>query len=69
MRPSHLWAAAAVALGVTVAGCSGGSTVPTAGSTGGSGSSGASPLAEAVAYSHCIRSHGVPNFPDPVQTP
>ena len=30
MRPSHLWAAAAVALGVTVAGCSGGSTVPTA---------------------------------------
>ena len=77
MRPSHLWAAAAVALGVTVAGCSGGSTVPTAGSqptttaapAGGSGSSGATPLAEAVAYSQCIRSHGVPNFPDPVQTP
>ena len=77
ISPSHLWAAAAVALGVTVAGCSGGSTVPTAGSrptttaapTGGSGSSGASPLAEAVAYSQCIRSHGVPNFPDPVQTP
>jgi hypothetical protein len=22
-----------------------------------------------VAYSQCIRSHGVPNFPDPVQTP
>ena len=77
MRPSHLWAAAAVALGVTVAGCSGGSTGPIAGSqpttptapTGGSGSSGASTLAEAVAFSHCIRSHGVPNFPDPVQTP
>ena len=77
MRPSHLWAAAAVALGVTVAGCSGGSAAPTAGSqltttaapAGGSGSSGASPLAEAVAYSQCIRSHGVPNFPDPVQTP
>ncbi len=69
MRPSHLWAAAAVALGVTLAGCSGGATVPTAGSAGGSGSSGASTLAQAVAYSQCIRSHGVPNFPDPVQTP
>ena len=68
-RPSHLWAAAAVALGVTVAGCSGGSTVPTAASTGRSGSSGSSTLAEAVAYSQCIRSHGVSNFPDPVQTP
>jgi hypothetical protein len=76
-RPSHLWAAATVAFGVTVAGCSGGSTVPTAGSqptttaapAAGSGSTGASPLAEAVAYSQCIRSHGVPNFPDPVQTP
>ena len=81
MRPSHLCAAAAVALVVTVAGCSGGSKSPTAAtagsqptttvaSAGGSGSSGASsPLAEAVAYSQCIRSHGVPNFPDPVQTP
>lgn len=76
-RASHLWAVAAVALGVIVAGCSSGSAVPTAGSqptttaapTGGSGSSGASPLAEAVAYSQCLRSHGVPNFPDPVQTP
>ncbi len=73
MRPSHLWAAAAVALGVTLAGCSGGSTDPTAGSqsttttasAGGSGSSGTSPLAQAVAYSQCMRSHGVPNFPDP----
>jgi hypothetical protein len=77
MRPPHLWAITAVAVGITLAGCSGGSTVPTAGSqptttaapAGGSGSSGASPLAEAVAYSQCIRSHGVPNFPDPVQTP
>ena len=76
MRPSHPWVAVsvAVALGVTVAGCS---SSPTAGSqpattaavAGGSDSSGASPLAEAVAYSQCIRKHGVPNFPDPVQTP
>jgi hypothetical protein len=81
MRLPHVCAAAAVALGVTVAGCSGGSTVPTAGSqptasststaarAGGSSSSGTSALAQAVAYSQCIRSHGVPNFPDPVRTP
>jgi hypothetical protein len=77
MRLSRLRAAVAVALGVTVAGCSGPSTVPTAGSpsttttvqAGKAASSAATPLAEAVAYSRCIRSHGVPNFPDPVQTP
>ena len=34
MRPSHLWAAAAVVLGVTVAGCSGGSDGPDASRTG-----------------------------------
>jgi hypothetical protein len=35
-----------------------------AGSGGGSGSS-ASPESQAVAYSACVREHGVPNFPDP----
>ena len=70
VRRSHLWAAAVVALGLTVAGCSDGATIPTVGSGGGSASTGAaSSLAEAVAYSQCLRSHGVPNFPDPVQTP
>jgi hypothetical protein len=80
MRRSHRWAAAAVTLGVTVAACSGGSQSPTvaaAGShsattvaaAGGSGSSGATQLAQAVAYSQCIRRHGVADFPDPVQTP
>ena len=71
-RSSHLWAAAVVALGLTLAGCSGGATVPGVGSSGGSASAGSgagSSLAEAVAYSQCLRSHGVPNFPDPVQTP
>jgi hypothetical protein len=76
MRLSHLRAAAAVALGLTVAGCSGGS-VSTAGSqstttavpAGGSSASGGTALGQAVAYSQCVRSHGVPNFPDPVQTP
>ena len=71
---------AAVALGVAVAACSGGPkspTVPTAGSqpattaapAGGASSSGKSPLGEAEAYSQCMRSHGVPDFPDPVLTP
>jgi hypothetical protein len=75
MRPSHLWAAAAVALAVTLTGCSGGSTDPNAGSqstnasSGGSGSSGTSSLDQAVAYSQCMRSHGASNFPDPVLTP
>ncbi len=69
VRPARLWAAAVVALGVTVASCSGGPTVPT-GSAGGSASAGeGSSLTEAVAYSQCLRGHGVPNFPDPVQTP
>ncbi len=35
-----------------------------AGSSGGSGSS-SSPGSQAVAYSACVRAHGVPNFPDP----
>ena len=78
MRPSHLWPVAVVALGVGVAGCSGGSSptatassqpTTTVATAGGSASSGASPLAQAVTFSQCIRNHGVPNFPDPVQTP
>jgi hypothetical protein len=77
MRPSQLRTAAvvAVALGITVAGCSDGSTVPTADShltttaAAAEGSSEGSALAQAVAYSQCMRGHGVPSFPDPVQTP
>lgn len=80
IRPSHLWAVAAVAVGITVAACSAGSkspTVPTVGSqptttaapAGGSASSAQTPLAKAEAYSQCMRSHGVLNWPDPVLTP
>jgi hypothetical protein len=80
MRASQVRAAAVVALGATVAACAGGSTSPTvpgAGSqptataarAGGAGPSGATPFAQAEAYSQCVRSHGVPNFPDPVLTP
>ena len=75
-----LWVVGAVASGMTVAACSGGSKVPTVPSAGsqptttaasarGPGSSGQGPLAEAEAYSQCMRSHGVSNFPDPVLTP
>lgn len=79
MRPAQLWSAAAVVLAVTVAAC-GGETKPTVaqlGSTttttsaqeGGAGSGGQTALAKAESYSHCMRSHGVPNWPDPVPTP
>ena len=40
---------------------SGGSSSGASGSQGGS----ASPDSQAVAYSACVRAHGVPNFPDP----
>lgn len=72
MRPSRLWAAATVALGITLTGCSTGPSSPSAAnaaSSGVSGSSGSTSLAQAVAYSRCIRAHGVPDFPDPVLTP
>jgi hypothetical protein len=80
MRLPLPWAFAAVGLGMTVAACSGASKVPTvpaagsqptttAASAGGPGSSGQAPLAEAEAYSQCMRTHGAANFPDPVLTP
>jgi hypothetical protein len=40
------------------------SSSTSAASSGGSGGS-ASPGSQAVAYSACVRAHGVPNFPDP----
>ena len=42
------------------AACGGGSP-----NTAGSAGAGQSRLAQALAYAHCMRSHGVPNFPDP----
>ena len=80
MRSSKLWPAAAIVLGVVVAACSGGSTSPTVPGAGagqatadaqtrGSSSGATTPLAKALAYSGCMRSHGVANFPDPVLTP
>jgi hypothetical protein len=74
-------AVALIALGVLLTGCGGNSpsgsvaslgshasktstSSTAAGSSGGSGSSG-SPESQAVAYSACVRAHGVPNFPNP----
>ena len=70
-------AAATGALVLVAAGCGGQSAAPGASagsaqaatSASGPASSGQTPLAEAVAFSQCMRSHGVPNWPDPVRTP
>ncbi len=68
-RPRRAWpptartAAAVIAtavLALLTAACSGSPS-----STGSSGSPTASSSPSAVAYSACMRSHGVPNFPDP----
>jgi hypothetical protein len=63
------WAAALAATALTgllVTACGGGSS-PAASATGGSTSaSGGSTRAQAaLAYARCMRSHGVPDFPDP----
>src|SRR6266700_3620797 len=63
------WAAtlAAMALtGLLATACGGGSS-PAASSTGGSASvaGGATREQATLAYARCMRSHGVPNFPDP----
>ena len=48
---------------VLLASCNGGSSPPGSGGSTNAGGSTNSP--SAVAFSACIRSHGVPNFPDP----
>ncbi|MGA2163517.1 MAG: hypothetical protein ABSH36_03515 [Solirubrobacteraceae bacterium] len=76
MRPSHsahpkrlapprarLLTAAVLLSGALVAGCGGGSPSPTSGA--GTSASAASAVESGIAFSRCIRSHGVPNFPDP----
>jgi hypothetical protein len=50
--------AAAVLAAVLLAGCGGGSSS-------GGGAHVSSFVNTAIAYSHCMRSHGVPDFPDP----
>ncbi|MGA9876753.1 MAG: hypothetical protein WBQ21_13190 [Solirubrobacteraceae bacterium] len=77
-RPGALWALALTSVAVLIAGCGGGSSSSpgvahlgtNAGSsttTGGSAASqgSGSPEAEAVAFAKCMRSNGLPNFPEP----
>lgn len=59
-RPALPGAAAAVTVLAWVAiltGCGGGSSASTA--------AGSAPYTKALAYAQCMRSHGVPSFPDP----
>jgi hypothetical protein len=57
------------ALAIAVAGCSsgggGGTGVASLGTGSGSGSAGSHPKASPLAYSRCMRAHGITKFPDP----
>jgi hypothetical protein len=70
-RPSAARAAAAIAavvvLALLAAACGGRSPSP-AGSGSPSSVSGQANTPSAVAYSSCMRAHGVPNFPDPTSS-
>ena len=63
-RPARTAAAiiAATALALLAAACGGS---PSSTGSGGSSNAGGAANQRDVAYSHCMRSHGVPNFPDP----
>jgi len=57
---------ATAALALLAAACSG--SPPSAGSGGSPDAGGSAASPSAVAYSACMRSHGVPNYPDPDST-
>jgi hypothetical protein len=81
MTRMHLSAAMLVSVALLVAGCGGGSSSPgvahlSSSTSGGSPSSGggsssqessASAQRKMVAYSQCMRTHGVPEFPEPTE--
>jgi hypothetical protein len=60
---ARLLTAAALLSATLVAGCGGSSQVPAGGAS--TSASAAAAVESGVAFSRCIRSHGVPNFPDP----
>lgn len=60
---ARLLAIAALLCGVLVAGCGGGSPSSTGGAS--NSAAAASAIESGVAFSRCIRSHGVPSFADP----
>ena len=57
---------ATAALALLAAACSG--STPSAGPGGSPNAGGSATSTSAVAYSHCMRSHGVPNFPNPTSS-
>jgi hypothetical protein len=74
LRSAALVTAGILAVGVAVAACGGGPSTPSAatGSTtttpASSSAGGKTDSTGLVAYSSCMRSHGVPNFPDPASS-
>jgi hypothetical protein len=60
-------AATMIATALLAAACGGGSSPSASGGSPAAGGSANSP--SAVGYSSCIRSHGVPSFPDPTTDP
>jgi hypothetical protein len=60
---ARLLIAAALLSGVLMAGCGGGSPSPT--DRAGASMSATGAVESGVAFARCIRSHGVPSFPDP----
>jgi hypothetical protein len=70
LRRTMTLTAALVGLIVIAAGCSGSKSPGAAGGGGGTGAgSSSAALAEFEAYSKCMRSHGIPDFPDPTISP
>jgi hypothetical protein len=60
---ARLLTVAALLCGALVTGCGGSSSSPTGGAS--TSASAASAVESGLAFTRCIRSHGVPNFPDP----
>jgi hypothetical protein len=71
LRPALAAAVALIAAGLLVTACGGGAGSPGVAGAGSSSTSAAKPSSGgsskggALAYSRCMRSHGVPDFPDP----
>lgn len=68
--PSRLpfLAGSVTALALLAAGCGSGGGSPKVASVGSSTNAAALPQSGLVAYAHCMRSHGLPTFPDPDAT-
>jgi hypothetical protein len=72
LRRAGVTAGGVLAVGIAVAGCGGGSSTPGVATVSTTTTTAASPSVAGgtqatglLAYASCMRSHGVPNFPDP----